>query len=308
MDWTELSFWTLVLGGAVRLATPVVLAALGEAIVERSGTINLGIEGMMLAGAFAGAWGASQGDWWFGVLLALAVGAGLGLVMAATVLWGHANQLVVGLALTLLASGLSTYLFQLWQPSGQNAADVPLAPGIDVPGLSSIPVIGEALFDQSIFTYLAVALVVAVAWGLKRTGAGLAVRATGDDPARAALRGVSPRPVRAVSLAVGGALAALGGCTLTVGYLGSFTDNVTGGRGYVALAAVIIGRWSPLGALAGAGVFALFDSLALQAQDGDSPIPIEVFSALPYVVTLVVLVAVARGSAAPRALGRPLES
>jgi len=308
MEWTELSFWTLVLAGAVRLATPVVLAALGEAIVERSGTINLGIEGMMLAGAFAGAWGAAQAGWWVGVLLALAVGAGLGVVMAGAVLWGGANQLVVGLALTLLAAGLSTYLFQLWQPSGQDAARVPLAPGVDVPGLSSIPVIGEALFDQSIFTYLAVALVVVVAWGLRRTGAGLAVRATGDDPVRAALRGVAPRRVRTLSLAAGGALAALGGCTLTVGYLGSFTDNVTGGRGYVALAAVIIGRWSPMGAMAGAGVFALFDSLALQAKGGDSPIPIEIFTALPYVMTLLVLVAVARGSAAPRALGRPLES
>ncbi|HEU4657285.1 MAG TPA: ABC transporter permease [Capillimicrobium sp.] len=308
MDWAELSFWTLVLGGAVRLATPVVLAALGEALVERSGMINLGIEGMMLAGALAGAWGAATAGWGAGVLLALAVGAALGLTMALLVLWGGANQLVVGLAVTLLAGGLSTYLFQLWQPSGRTAARVPLAPVVDVPGLSSIPLVGEALFEQSVFTYLAVALVVLAAWSLRRTGVGLAVRATGDDPARAALRGVAPRRVRAATLAVGGALAGLGGCVLTVGYLGSFTDNVTGGRGYVALAAVIIGRWSPLGALAGAAVFAVFDALALQAQGQGSGIPIELFTALPYVVTLLVLIAVARGSAAPRALGRPLDA
>jgi simple sugar transport system permease protein len=114
--------------------------------------------------------------------------------------------------------------------------------------------------------------------------------------------------VRALALVAGGALAGIGGSVLTVGYLGSFTDNVTAGRGYVALAAVIIGRWSPIGALAGAGLFALFDSLALQAQGGaDNGIPIEAYTALPYVVTLIVLVAVARGSLAPRALGRPLE-
>lgn len=306
MEWGELSFWTLVLAGAVRLATPVVLAALGEVIAERSGTINLGIEGMMLAGAFAGAWGAASGGWAFGIAVALLTGAALGALMAAAVLWGGANQLVAGLAISLLATGLCSYLFELWQPSGATAARVPLAPTVAVPGLVDVPLLGEALFGQSVFTYAAIALAAAVAWSLRRTGAGLRVRAVGDDPAAAGLRGVPVRGVRALALVVVGAFAAVGGATLTVGYLGSFSEGVTAGRGYVALAAVIIGRWSPGGALAGAGVFALFDSLALQAQRGGSGIPVEAYTALPYVVTLLVLLFVARAGGAPRALGRAL--
>ncbi len=306
MEWGELSFWSLVLAGAVRLATPVVLAALGELIAERSGTINLGIEGMMLAGAFAGAWGAAEGGWGAGIVVALLAGAALGALMAATVLWGGANQLVVGLAISLLATGLCSYLFEVWQPSGATAAEIPLAPTVSVPALADLPLLGEAIFGQSVFTYGALACAVAVAWALRRTGAGLRVRAVGDDPGAAALRGVPVRRVRALALVAAGAFAGVGGATLTVGYLGSFSEGVTAGRGYVALAAVIIGRWSPRGAIAGAGVFALFDSLALQAQRGGSSIPVEAYTALPYVVTLLVLLLVARGGGAPRALGRPL--
>ena len=297
----------LILAGAVRLATPLGLAALGEAIVERSGTINLGIEGTMLAGALAGAYGAAQAGWAAGVALAVAVGAGLGLVTAVAILWGGANQFVVGLSLTLAAVGASTYLYELWLPSGTPPPEIPLAPTVDVPLLSDIPLVGAALFEQSVFTYVMLVLAAATWWGLRRTGAGLAVRAVGDDPERAGLRGVPVRLVRTAALVVAGALAALGGSVLTVGYLGTFDENITAGRGYVALAAVIIGRWSPWGALAGAGVFALFDSLAIQAQsEGIDVVPIEILVALPYLVTLVALVAVARGSRAPRALGREL--
>jgi simple sugar transport system permease protein len=299
---------SLILSGAVRLATPLGLAALGETIAERSGTINLGIEGTMLAGALAGAYGAAQAGWAAGVALALAVGAGLGLLTAVAILWGGANQFVVGLSLTLAATGASTYLYELWLPSGTPAPEIPLAPRVDVPVLSDIPRIGAALFEQSVFTYAMVVLAFATWWGLRRTGAGLAVRAAGDDPARAALRGVPVRLVRTGALVVAGAMAAAGGAVLTVGYLGAFDENVTAGRGYVALAAVIIGRWSPWGALAGAGVFAIFDAIAIQAQaEGIDVVPIEMLTALPYLVTLVALVAVARGSRAPRALGRELE-
>ncbi|MBL7499003.1 ABC transporter permease [Frankia sp. CN7] len=295
----------LILAGAVRLATPVALAALGEAVVERSGTINLGIEGTMLAGALAGAYGASQAGWGAGIALAVAVGGFLGLVTALATLWGRANQLVVGLSVTLIATGAATYLYELWRPTGTAAPEIPLAPTVHVPILREIPLVGPALFEQSVFSYAMVALAVGLAWTLRRTGAGLALRAAGDDPARAALRGVRVRATRTAALALGGALAALGGAVITVGYLGSFDVNVTAGRGYVALAAVIIGRWSPWGALAGAGVFALFDSVAIQSGDTEI-VPVEVLTALPYLVTLAALIVVARGGRAPRALGRAL--
>lgn len=307
MSITDLIFWEIVLAGALRLATPIAFAALGESIVERSGTINVGVDGIMVAGAFAGVYGANQGGWATGVLLAAAVGAVLGLVMAVAVLWGGVDQIVTGIALALLGTGLTSYLFQVWQPSGRSAVLIPLAPTIRIPGLKDIPLVGEALFAQNLLTYVCVVLVIAAAWALRRTRAGLAVRAAGDDPSAAHVRGIRVRAVRTSSLAVGGALAGIGGASITVGYLGSFSDGITAGRGFIALAVVIIGRWTPIGAALGALLFAGFDSLALQAQGGTiKGLPVEAYSALPYTVTLVVLVATARHQRAPRSLGRPL--
>jgi simple sugar transport system permease protein len=304
MSWFDLVFWEVVLAGGIRLATPVAFAALGETVVERSGGLNLGIEGMMLAGAFAGVYGSSQAGWAAGMLLGLAVGALLGAVMAVTVLIGGANQVVTGIAITLLGGGLASYLFVVWQPSGRETVTVDLAPQVTVPVLSDIPLVGPALFDQSLLTYLCVALAIAMTWVFASTGAGLALRAVGDDPVAANVRGVRAPVVRGAAYTFGGALAGVGGAAITVGYLGLYTDGVTAGRGFVALAVVIIGRWTPLGALAGAFLFAVFDSLALQRRGGS--LPTEFWTALPYAVTLVVLVVALRNRRAPRALGRPL--
>jgi simple sugar transport system permease protein len=301
----ELAFWEIVLAGAFRLGTPVALAALGETVVERAGSINLGIEGMMLSGALAGVVGATTVAGWPGGLVSgLLAGALLGLVMGLVVLKGGANQIVVGIGVSLLGAGLAAYLFKVWQPSGRSAVIVPLVPTVSIPGLRELPLVGEALFAQSWLTYGTVGLVAAMAWALRRTRPGLALRAAGDDPAAAALRGVDVVRVRLAALVTGGALAGLAGAAITVGYLGSFTDGVTAGKGYIALAVVIIGRWSPVGAALGALLFAAFESLALQAQTGASGLPVEAYTALPYLVTLAVLVATARRQHAPRALGR----
>lgn len=307
MNPTELGFWALLLAGAVRLATPVVLAALGETLVERSGIVNLGVEGMMALGAFAGVFGASEAGWGVGLVLGALAGALLGLAMGIAVLRGGANQIVVGIAVALLGTGLANYLFQIWQPSGRDAVIVPLVPTLAVPLLDRLPLIGQALFAQSPLTYLAVAAVFVARWALRHTTPGIVLRAAGDDPDAAGLRGVNVPMVRILALTIGGALAGLGGATMTIGYLGSFTDDVTSGRGYVAIAVVIIGRWSPVGAMLGAVLFALFDSLALLAQSGSAGLPVEFYSALPYATTLLALIATARGHAAPRALGRSFE-
>lgn len=185
---------------------------------------------------------------------------------------------------------------------------MPLVPTIAIPGLKAIPLIGPALFDQSAITYGAIVAVILVHVALKRSRAGLVLRAVGDDPEAASLRGVSVIAARGLSLTLGGLLAGLGGAAMTVGYLGSFTDDVTSGRGYIAIAVVIIGRWSPLGATLGALLFAAFDSLALQAQSGASRLPVEFYSALPYCATLAALVLTARGQYAPRSLGRAYEA
>jgi general nucleoside transport system permease protein len=304
----DIVFWNILFAGAVRLATPVLLAALGETIVERGGMINLGIEGIMTLGAFTGVYGASAAGWGAGLVLGGAVGAAVGLMMAVTVLRWGADQIVTGIAITLIGYGLADYFFELWQPTGRSAVIVPLVPTITISGLERLPLIGPSLFQQSVITYAAVAAVVIVYLALKRTRTGLILRAVGDDPNAAAMRGISVVATRSGSLALGGLLAGLGGAAITVGYLGSYTDDVVSGRGYIAIAVVIIGRWSPLGAMGGALLFALFDSLALQAQSISAGFPVEFYSALPYVVTLLTLVATARAASAPRSLGRPYEA
>lgn len=305
MRFAELAFWGVVLAGAFRLATPIIFAAIGETLVERAGILNLGIEGMMLAGALAGVAGSHFVGSGMGVLCGGLAGAALAAIMAWTVLRGGANQVVVGIALSLLGAGLSAFVFQLWLPSGRSTVIAPLVPTIDVPLLASIPLIGEALFHQSLLTYLCLALVPLAGWALRKSRFGLAIRASGDDPAAASLRGVNVVGTRALALILGGALAGVGGAAITVGYLGSFSDGVTAGRGFIAIAVVIIGRWTPLGAFGGALLFAFFDSLSLQAQTGGVILPVEVYSALPYFVTLVMLVFTSRLRRAPRALGRP---
>lgn len=303
----DIVFWEIVLAGTMRLATPIALAAMGEALVERSGSINLGVDGIMVTGAFAAVVAGAAAGWGAGVAAGAGIGLLLGLAMAWTVLRGGADQIVAGIALAILGAGLSAFFFQVWQPSGRSILLVPLVPVLEIPYLRKLPFVGEALFGQSLLTWFAALLALGLAWMLRATRFGLAVRAAGDDPAAAAMRGVNVIAVRTWTFAIGGALAGLGGAALTVGYLGAFTDNITAGRGYVAIAVVIIGRWSPWGAVAGALMFALFDALALRAQTAAAGLlPVEVFASMPYAVTLVVLVLTTRRRIAPRALGQPL--
>jgi simple sugar transport system permease protein len=299
-----LAFWEVVLAGSVRLATPLALAALGETLVERSGILNLGIEGMMIMGALAGTWAAFSAGSWAGIVAGAIVGAILGALMALVVLGGGASQVVTGVALTLFGTGLASFLFQVWIPSGRATVNVPPVPALRLPGLADLPLVGPVLFAQNPSTYATLALVPVLSWTLRRSRFGLALRATGDDPAAALLRGVATIRIQALSLLAGGTLAGIAGATITVGYLGSYTDGVTAGRGFVAVAIVIIGNWTPLGALAGALLFAFCDSLALQAQSGGVVLPVEAWSAFPYLVTLVVLVITSRRRRAPQALGR----
>jgi simple sugar transport system permease protein len=302
----EPAFWAIVLAGAVRLATPIALAAIGETLVERSGMLNLGIEGMMLVGALVGVAGAHYFAPWAGVLGGGVAGGLLAVLMAWVILRGGAHQVVVGIAISLLGAGVSTYAFQLWQPSGRSSVIAPLMPTLNVPALTSIPLVGEVLFHQSVLTYACVALAPLVAWALRHTRFGLAIRAAGDDPAAAVLRGVDVVHTRFWTLVIGGVLAGVAGASITVGYLGSFTDGITAGRGFIAIAVVIIGSWTPLGACAGALLFAFFDSLSLLAQTGGLNVPNEVYATLPYLVTLIVLLLTSRVRRAPRALGQPL--
>jgi simple sugar transport system permease protein len=302
------AFWRATLGGALRLGTPVLFAAIGETVVERSGTLNLGVDGMMTAGAFAAIVGASVGGWPFGLLLAALAGLALSLGMGAAVLKGGANQIVTGIAVALIGVGSTTYAFQLWQPSGQTMPFVPLAPTIAIPGLSALPFIGDILFSQSVLTDAGFVALAATLAALRFTRIGLVIKAAGDDPVSAALRGVDVVRARLLALAFGGVMAGLGGAAITIGFLGSYSDGVTAGRGYIAIAVVIIGRWSPLGAVLGALLFAFFESLSLRLQGHAGGWPSEAYAILPYAMTLAVLFLSARAGAAPRALGAPLQT
>lgn len=302
MTWTDIVFWQIVLGGMLRLAAPIFLAALGEMITERAGTLNLGIDGIMTAGAFAAVVFAHMAGWPAGLLGAAVVGGCYGAVLAVSVIRLGANQIIIGIAISLIGAGLTSYLFQLWQPSGQMAIFVPLTPTWKVPLLSDIPFIGPILFRQNLMTYAAFGALVVGILVLAKTRVGIVLKAVGDDPAGAEMRGVNTALVRYVALTLGGALMGLAGAAITLGVLGAFNDGLTNGRGYVALAVVIIGRWSVPGAFAGALLFSFFESLGLRAQGGMSFVPTELFSILPYAMTLLALALTARARIAPRAL------
>lgn len=309
MNWLDAAFLGTILAGAIRLGTPIALAAIGETVVEISGTINIGIDGIMTIGAFAPILVESVGaGWGLGLLSSALIGMTLGLAIALGVLRGGANQIIIGIAASLIGSGIAVYSYQLWDGSGLQSQALPLVPTVVLPLVRDIPVVGRALSGQSALTYATIVLIVFLLFVLKRTKVGLLLKAVGDQPEIAAARGINVVMIRTLALMFGGAMAGLGGAAITAGYLGTYTDGVTAGRGYVALAIVIIGRWSPIGGAAGALLFAFFDSLALSAQNGVGIVPVEAYMALPYIVTLLVLVFTARGSVAPRALGLPYKA
>lgn len=290
----SLDLWIAILAGTLALATPLVIAGIGEGFVERSGRLNLGIEGMMIMGAFTAVVVASVAGAVAGLLAGALTGIVAAVIMNLAVYRLHANEIVVGLAITMLGLGLSAYFFQLWIPSGQTNVSVQTLPDVHLGPLSDIPVVGPVLLSQNVLTYAAIGVLVA-AWLVNRyTRFGLQMRAVGSDPSSAGLRGVRTRTVGARALLVGGALAGLGGAAITVGSIGSFTPDITAGRGFVVLAVVIMGRMTPIGIALGALLFSFLQSFSLLAQATAFPLPSEVYQALPYVVTLVVLVLTSR--------------
>lgn len=275
------------LTAALRLSIPVAVAALGAMISERSGVLNLGLEGMMLGGALAGYSTAdATGSPWLGLVGGLVVGGLFGLVLAAFVVAGRANQIVTGISFTLLAGFATALIFQQRYSIGQ------IPPRIERLDLAALAAVTVALF-------------VAVWFVFARTTFGLALTAIGESPVAADALGHRVGRVRTVATATSGALAGLGGAMLVCGPLGLFIENVTAGRGWVALALVVFAGWRPAPVAAGAFLFGLSDAVQLRLQGTDTEIPYEVFIALPYVVTLIALVVRARASHTPAALGVP---
>jgi ABC-type uncharacterized transport system permease subunit len=296
------------LQASVRTATPLAIAAYGELVVERAGVINLGLEGAMIAGAFGALVGAGAGGIGAGFALAVVAGCAATVLMAWVVLWLRADAVIAGTAVTLLALGLTGTLYRALYGAQGAALSVPTMAPLGVPGVQQVPWIGRAFFEQPLATYALYAVAFGLWWWLSRTHAGLALRATGERPAAARAAGISPVKVRAWALLFGGAMGGLAGGVLVLAQVGTFAEGMSAGRGYIAIAIVVLGRWSPVGVALAALLFGGASQLQYVFQSLGWPVPYQLFLALPYVLTLIVLAGTQRRAAAPASLGAPLDT
>jgi simple sugar transport system permease protein len=296
------------LEATLRTATPLLLAALGEVVVERAGIINIGLEGLIIGGAFGALVGATHGGVAVGFLAALGVGVALALLFYLFVDPLGADQIVTGTAITILALGATGALYRAWYGSTGAALSIATSPPLAIPWLASIPLVGPALFRQPPTTYLCYALVPAVWWWMHRTHAGLALRAIGESPHAAVVSGVRVSRYRIGAMCFGGALAGLAGATLVLAQVGTFAEGMSAGRGFIAIAAVVLGRWNPLGVAGAALLFGAATALQFWIQALGWRVPYQAVLAVPYALTLMALAGVAGRVNAPVALGRPLAS
>jgi general nucleoside transport system permease protein len=291
----------------IRTAVPLACAALGEMLVERTGLINIGLEGAILAGAFGALVGASGHGVALGFVGAIVAGMLVALLFGVFVLWARADQIITGTALTLLSMGATGTLYRALYGSSGAALSIPTSAPVAIPGLADLPVIGAALFGQPPVTYLVYLLTPLLAWWLTRTHAGLALRAIGDRPEAAEAAGVAVDRVRALAILCGGALGGLAGGTLVLAQAGTFTEGMSAGRGFIAIAIVVLGRWTPFGVLGGALLFGAASALQFAFQAMGWSAPYQVFLATPYVLTLAALAGAIGRARPPASLGQALE-
>jgi simple sugar transport system permease protein len=304
MPWPEIL--TGFLAAAVGVGTPLLFAATGEMITERSGVINLGVEGAMLSGALGAAIGSAMGGPWAGVVAAILGGLLISGVFAAVSIGARADQIITGAAVTLLSVGLTGVVFRRAFGEGGPGLSIPTLDRLTIPGLFEIPLIGTALFGQTALTYLAVLLVPVAWWLLYRTWWGLSLRACGEGVEAARAAGVPVRRTRIIATLIGGAMAGLAGATLVLAQVGTFAEKMTAGRGFIAIAIVVLGRWHPVGVLAAALFFGAAIALQFLFQAAGTTLPYQWFLMLPYVLALGALAgAVGWGRArAPAELGK----
>jgi ABC-type uncharacterized transport system permease subunit len=297
--------WSALVAGMLRYATPLIFGAMGGILSERSGVINIGLEGMMLIGAFFGIFGSDLlGSWFLGVVVGVAAGALIGLVHAFVSIQLRADQVVSGTGINFLAIGITGYIFIFHYGDQGTPSDISRAPNVTLPLVEDIPFIGEAIGRMNVLTWAALLLVPILSVYLFRTRGGLRLRSVGEKPRAADSLGLPVLRTRYLAVTASGALAALGGVFLSIGLLGSFNEQMTAGRGFIALAAVIFGSWRPFGALAGACLFGFSTALA-QRLPAFSESTAVLFQALPYVLTLVVVAGVIGRSRPPAAIGVP---
>jgi len=310
----EQGLWISILAITIRAGTSLLYATIGEIFTERSGVLNLGVEGMMIMGAICGFAAAFHtGNVWAGVVTAMIVGGLMALIHAFLTITLRADQTVSGLALTIFGSGLASFLGQKLGPGGNPLVGMigPKFEKLSLPGLSTLPVIGRPLFQQDVLTY-ALYLLVPLAWFyLHKTRQGLHLRAVGENPQTADAMGVSVTGIRYLYTILGGMLVGLGGAHLSLAYTPGWTENLTAGRGWIAIALVIFATWDPVRAVLGAVLFGGINAVQFRLQAAGTTIPAPFLGMLPYAFTILVLViitwweAFSKRVGAPAALGLP---
>jgi ABC-type uncharacterized transport system permease subunit len=296
--------WSALGAAMLRYATPLTFAALGGVVSERSGVVNIGLEGMMLVGAFFAVWGADlTGGWLGGLLIGMAAGGVLGLVHAVFAVSLRADQIVSGTAVNLLALGLTGYVFLDVYGEEGTPEGLPQVPDVSLP-IGWIPLVGDVLEHLNLLVWLSLLGVLVCTIVVFRTRLGLRLRSVGENPRAAETVGISVYRTRYLAVVTSGVLAAMGGAFLSIGFVHSFSENMTAGRGFIALAAVIFGRWKPVGALGAALLFGFSSALA-QRLPVFSPPTATLFQALPYVLTLIAVAGVIGRSTPPAADGVP---
>lgn len=293
-------FWA----ATIRIVSPLIFGTLGELICERAGVLNLGIEGIMTMGAMAGwMWVYQGGDLWTGVLFAACVGAVFGLLHAIFTVHLGLSQHVTGIGITLFASSLSYFIFRMLLPSATTPPKIVPFEEIPIYGLSEIPIIGEAFFNQSALTYLAISSVPVVWYVLYRTPIGLAVRMSGENPVAVEAQGINVLAVRTGAVMVGSAFMAVGGAFITMSWFDAFYFGMINGRGWICVALVIFASWRPGRALIGAMLFAGLEALQVRAQQSAGAfIPYQFFLMLPYIMSILAMIVMAHKTKYPQAL------
>ena len=305
--------WSTLFAATLRYATPLTFAAIGGMFSERSGVVNIGLEGMMLMGAFFSAWGADKtGSWVAGLVIGVAAGAALALVHAFFSIHLRSDQIVSGTAVNFLALGITGYLYNDIYGDRGTPNDLPVIPDVNLGFLGSIPPSGlgtfleDSLSGLNLLVWVSFAVLV-LSWVVMfKTPLGLRLRSVGEHPRAADTVGISVYGVRYAAVTTSGAVAALGGVFLSIGFVHSFTENMTAGRGFIALAALIFGKWRPFGAFAAALLFGFSSAVAPQLQNVDAWSQYgTLFSALPYVLTLIAVAGIIGRSIPPAAIGQP---
>lgn len=305
-SFLTLTFWVGFLAATLRVATPLILATLGETFSERSGVLNLGIEGIMMFGAFSGFIIVYlTKSLWFGVLIATLSGMLFGIFMAFLTVTLGLNQHVSGLGITIFATGLTYYFYRAIIGSPTVPPTINSFNTIAIPLLSKIPILGPVLFNQTIITYFALIAVPFAGYILFRTNFGLSIRSVGENPEAADAVGINVYRTRYASLIIAGGLMGLSGAFFTLAEFNMFLYDIVAGNGWVSIALVIFANWIPSKVFLGALLFGGVEAIGLRLQGTSIAIPFQVYLMLPYVATIIVLVATARKASAPSALLKP---